>query len=301
MSQKRTRWVAVASVVTMLGVAIAATALARTRAGDAPPASDQAIPAALASPGPNDLAGSIDLDDPVDLDGMGESRDRVVSPATDPRRAVEGFLAAEKAGDLARSYQFLSASDRKQLASEQDWIAAHADLVPPVTDYEIDGPARDGVIPSTLRLESSLDEVIGLVPARAQMRWQVVEGPAGRWSIDLARSELEPQLPPDDDAVAATTAWVQSRQHCASNGEWEGGLVGFSGLADALCDRAGEVVVGRAQPLDGLDVEPFITTFGDDAVTWARVVPVERPASLRAVLAPLDDRWVVIGVLDTEL
>jgi hypothetical protein len=301
MSQKGTRWVAVAAVVTMLGVAITATALARTRAGDARPASNQAIPSALASPGPDDLAGSIDLNDPVDLEGMANTRTRVVSPASDPRGAVEGFLAAEQAGDLARSYQFLSATDREQIVSEQDWIAVHADLVPPITDYEIDGSASDTVIASTLRLESSLDEVIGLVPARALMSWRVVEGPSGRWSIDLARSELEPQLPSDEDAVAAATSWVQSRQGCASEGEWEGGLVGFPGLADALCDRTGEVVVGRAQPLGDLDVEPFVTAFGDGAVTWARVVPVERPASLRAVLAPVDDRWVVIGVLDTEL
>jgi hypothetical protein len=304
MSQKGTRWVAVAAIVTMLGVVGAATALGRTRAGNERPASDQAIPSALASPGPNDLAGSIDLDEPVDLEGTPEGDGKVVSPASDPRAAVEGFVAAEQAGDLARSYQFLSATDREQLPSEQDWVAAHADLFPPVTDYEIGeaGRASDAtVIESTLRLESSLDEVIGLVPARAVMRWRVVEGPAGRWSVDLAGSELEPQLPPDDDAVAATERWVQSRQRCAGEGEWEGGLVGFPGLADGLCNKAGEVVVGRPGPLGDLDVEQLVSTFGENAVTWARVVPVERPAALRAVLAPIADRWVVIAVLDREL
>jgi hypothetical protein len=300
MRHKGTRWVAAAAVVTVLGVAITATALARTRAATTD-ATAGTVPSALASPGPDDLAGSIDLNDPVDLEGMTESTDQVVSPAADPRGAVEGFLAAEKAGDLARSYQFLSATDREQIPSGQDWIAAHADLLPPITGYEIDDSANDTVIESALRLESDLDEVLGLTPARAMMRWQVVEGPSGRWSVDLAASELEPQLPADADAVAATASWVRSRQQCANDGEWEGGLVGFTGLADALCDRAGEAVVGDAQPLGDLDVEQFVTTFGDDAVTWARVVPVERPASLRAVLAPVDDRWVVIGVLDSAL
>ena len=42
---------------------------------------------------------------------------------------------------------------------------------------------------------------------------------------------------------------------------------------------------------------PLQTSFGADVVSWARVVPVESGSPLRAVVAPIDDRWTVVGVL----
>jgi hypothetical protein len=42
---------------------------------------------------------------------------------------------------------------------------------------------------------------------------------------------------------------------------------------------------------------PFVTAFGPETGSWARVVPVTAPVSLRAVVAPIGDEWVVVGVL----
>jgi hypothetical protein len=32
-------------------------------------------------------------------------------------------------------------------------------------------------------------------------------------------------------------------------------------------------------------------------MSWARVVEVQAPVAFRAVLAPVDDRWIVTGLL----
>jgi hypothetical protein len=51
------------------------------------------------------------------------------------------------------------------------------------------------------------------------------------------------------------------------------------------------------RPLAQVDAAPLQTSFGADVVTWARTVQVDGPVPLRAVLAPLDDAWTVVGVL----
>ena len=42
---------------------------------------------------------------------------------------------------------------------------------------------------------------------------------------------------------------------------------------------------------------PVVAAFGDQSSDWARVVTVSGSHPLRAVLAPLGDTWIVIGVL----
>jgi hypothetical protein len=42
---------------------------------------------------------------------------------------------------------------------------------------------------------------------------------------------------------------------------------------------------------------PLQNSFGADVVSWARTVTVEGAVPLRAVVAPVDDRWLVIGLL----
>jgi hypothetical protein len=51
------------------------------------------------------------------------------------------------------------------------------------------------------------------------------------------------------------------------------------------------------RPLAQADAPPLQTSFGADVVTWARTVQVDGPVPLRAVLAPVDDTWTVVGVL----
>jgi hypothetical protein len=67
-----------------------------------------------------------------------------------------------------------------------------------------------------------------------------------------------------------------------------------------LCGTEGDVVIGQPLQLDELDAEPFRNLFGADVTTWARVVPVSDPVPMRAVVAPVGNQWLVMGVLAPE-
>jgi hypothetical protein len=49
--------------------------------------------------------------------------------------------------------------------------------------------------------------------------------------------------------------------------------------------------------LSQLDAPPLQSSFGAEVVSWGRAVTVEGAVPLRAVVAPVDDRWLVVGVL----
>ena len=152
-------------------------------------------------------------------------------------------------------------------------------------------------VETDLRLEPVLDEVIGNVPARALGTWVAVRDGAG-WFVSLADSSLEPRWPSDDGAVAAASNWAAARQRCGDAHQNEHAtLVGSPSLADGLCGAMTAIDVGPAEPLDAIDATPVVAAFGDTATAWARVVSVRGAAAMRAVMAPLGDAWVVVGVL----
>lgn len=226
------------------------------------------------------------------------------SPAADPAGAVEGFLAAEVLDDLAASYAFLSPETQATFGgSPASWVAAHADVLPPITRFAVgevtttdDGTAT---VASTIGLEPSLDEVVGLVPAQADVVWTVVstsDGPA----IELEASSFTPRFIPDGRAPADVAAWVASRQACGRDGEWGGTLLGVEGPVRELCGAEGAVQVGAPAPLGELEAAAFTTAFGEDALLWAREVTVSGPVELRAVVAPVGSRWLVIGALPAD-
>ena len=209
--------------------------------------------------------------------------------------AVRGFLDAERAGDYAASFDFLSDADRALFGSAAGWVADHADYVPPVEAYEVESVSGDAVV-SVVDYTPGLDAVGGLVPGRARVTWTAVPGEA--WGVALDATVVEPQHPADTTAPDAVRAWAESRQACREPvGQWQGDLLGAPALADRLCDTEGSPAVGAPTTLGPAEGAPFSAAFGDEVSLWARVVPVDGPVPLRAVVAPLDDDWVVVGVL----
>lgn len=220
--------------------------------------------------------------------------------AASGRAAVEGFVAAEIAGDLPRAFAFLSTKDREEFGTAAGWEAAHADLLPQIKGFEpgaVEAGDNGFEFTGTLTLEPGLDEVVGLVPATADVTWVAVEDGSGRWGVDLGASTFAPMYPPEGAAVDAAVQWARMRQQCDHAAEYADGLVGTSGAVDRLCGATGAVDVGPPQPLDDLDASAFQAAFGDDVTTWARVVSVTAPVDLRVVLAPVGDDWLVIGAL----
>ncbi len=275
---KRTLAVVLAGVVGLtLGIGVT-VALTRSGDGDSsatPPASTvPSVPttAALAAPPPPG------------------------TPASSPRAAVEGFLAAEIDADLEASFGYLSAQARAGFGSPAAWTARHADLLAPVRAYQVEEVDETEVV-ALVTFEPGLDEVMGLVAERTRVTWATSES-EGSWGVDLESSTLEPLHPPDDSAPTAVASWAAAHQACEPEPRtWDGNLRGSPALAEQLCGTGGAVEVGPALPLGAVDAAPFLAAFGPEASAWARVVAVVAPVPLRAVVAPIGQEWLVIGVL----
>lgn len=282
-SRFRTAGLVLGGVALGVGIAVGASAFAQ---------GDEAVPGTFGRAAAPE--GSAPLLDPARLAAVQGERTRADSPAA----AVEGFLAAEVAGDHAASFGYLSDAVRVEYGSPAAWAADHPDVLPPVTDFSIEerGETSGSVITLT-RYRSSLDAVTGLVPARARTSWVTVQEEDG-WAVDVSATTQQALLPADTEARAAVQRWTEELQSCAVPEREVRELRARADLAVQLCDASGDLGAGDVTPLAQADAAPLQTSFGADVVSWARVVPVDGPVPLRAVVAPVDDRWTVIGVLD---
>lgn len=219
--------------------------------------------------------------------------------AGSPREAVERLLDAEKAGDFEASFALLADAVRVDYGSSAAWAADHPDAVPPVLGFEVlqesGGGGRATVVTLT-RYRSSLDPVAGLVPARAQTSWTTVEEDGG-WAVDVSATTQEILLPADDGALPAVQAWAEQLQRCPGGTADTQGLRGGASLAAQLCGSTGPVRAMSVEPLNQLDATSLQNSYGADVVGWARTVALDGPVPLRAVVAPVDDTWTVVGVL----
>jgi hypothetical protein len=223
------------------------------------------------------------------------------TPASTPVDAVQSFLAAEIRADYAESYGLLSAPDRAEVGSRSEWEAAHGQL-PIVTGVTLGVVTGDGTraeVEAEVTFEPALDETRGLVPARAHGVWVAVAEDGG-WRVAHSERRLLPQYPDGNGAVTAAETWAQVRTECRAGDEYDGGLLGATGPVMALCGAPGPVDAGAVSNLEpGVGVEPFLAAFGPEVLSWARVVPLAGPVPLAVVLAPVADRWVVVGALDS--
>jgi hypothetical protein len=224
-------------------------------------------------------------------------------PVETPQDAVAQFLSAEADGDLERSFTLLSAAAQELVgASTEAWVATHPDVLPPITGYEVGEASSEdgqGEVTALVEFEPNLDEITGLTPARARVTWSTV-AQDGSWRVSLDGSSMEPLYPPDDTAPDAVREWAQDHQGCPTappDTEWTTTPLGSPTLAKSLCGASGDVEVGEATELRPVETTEFQTAFGSDVNRWARVVPVTAPVEMRAVVAPLGEEWVVVGVL----
>lgn len=222
--------------------------------------------------------------------------------AVDAQTAVEGFLDAEVQRDYAGSYAMLSAADRQQVPNVAQWIAVHADVLPPILGYQVEQTTVDGdraEVVAIVQFEPDLNPVVGLAPGEAQITWTATAEDGGGWKVALGDSRIEPIYPPDEEAISAVASWVMARQGCQAGvpaGEHDGGLLGVPSAADDVCGNTADVTVELSTPLSAADAAPFVSAFGPEFELWSRVVEVESPA-LRVVVAPVGSEWLVIGVL----
>lgn len=243
--------------------------------------------------------------------------DAVGLPASSPTEAVEEFVAAEATRDHQRAFALLAATDRAAAGSAAGWRAAHKAMprlrgvtigtvstTPTAPGLAVVDGANAVTVDGTVAFEPQLDDVVGLVPAQADARWVVVPEDGG-WRVDWAESTFRGRYPARndhtvDDAVRrAVENWIVSRRACPSgpvSGEYAGGLLGSVGLAGRLCRTSGAVRTAAVLPLGDAQSATVVAAFGPEADLWARSVDVDAGVALRAVVAPLGDTWVVLGV-----
>ncbi len=139
-----------------------------------------------------------------------------------------------------------------------------------------------------------------MVEARAEGTWFTEQADDGTWRVDFTGSRLVPLYPDADAAVAAAEAWATATVAC----EDPGALLavdppyGSPILSERLCGATDDVAfgdLGRLPETGGSS--DLVAAFGPDVVGWARVVPITSPVELDVVLAPVNDAWVVVGVL----
>lgn len=215
--------------------------------------------------------------------------------AEDGEAAVRGFLDAEMAEDFELAFDFLSDANRSAFGTAAGYVAAHADLVPPITGYTVEDVAP-GTVVATVEYEPSLDIVVGLIPESARNTYVVTEGADG-FGVDLEASTSEASYPSDEGAPEAVRTWAEARQGCTEVAQWEGGLLGSPALAEPLCGAEGDIEIGGTEALGPNEGVPLSAAFGEEVGIWSRVVPVTSPVELRAVVAPLGQDWIVVGVL----
>ncbi|MGH3308044.1 MAG: hypothetical protein ACRDOX_10190, partial [Nocardioides sp.] len=172
-------------------------------------------------------------------------------------------------------------------------------IVTGVTLGVVTGDGTRAEVEAEVTFEPALDETRGLVPARAHGVWVAVAEDGG-WRVAHSERRLLPQYPDGNGAVTAAETWAQVRTECRAGDEYDGGLLGATGPVTALCGAPGPVDAGAVSNLEpGVGVEPFLAAFGPEVLSWARVVPLASPVPLAVVLAPVADRWVVVGALDS--
>lgn len=259
-------------------------------------------PVPVAADGGESLAGPAA---PALADAPPAPRDRAApGPGTDAEAAAAGFLTAEATRDLETAFTYLHPDEQAVFGSPAGYVSAHADLLGPVTGFTVDradpdpaDPTRATVV-ATVGFEPSLDLVVGLIPATATATIPVVEGEDG-WTVSLADTVFEPILPSDDRAAADAREYVVGAVACDLPPVGYGGaLIGRPQIVAELCGATGDATVAGIAPLDDpVRVQPFLSAFGPDVTSWARVAEVTSPVALRLVLAPYGDAWTVIGVL----
>jgi hypothetical protein len=230
---------------------------------------------------------------------------RVQEPvrAGSARAAVRRFLQAGAAGDLEVAYGLLDRAGHQRYPSLARFTRAQADRAA-VTAVRVGGERRVGdgraAVTVTLAHPPAIDPFTGLVPARTVEVWRAGRQD-GRWRVAAEPVSVRAELPGDDRAPEAVTAWVQRLLACDRQGaaglQAGAELYGPADLAELPCRERGRWTVAAPERFDAaVEPEAYVAAFGPEVGSWARLVPVQGPgARFSVVVGPLGDAWRVLG------
>jgi hypothetical protein len=236
----------------------------------------------------------------VDADAAPAARPVVAGSA---RAAVQRFLKAAAGQDHATAYGLLDRAGRKRYPSLARFTRAQADRAA-VTAVRVGRQRRAGAgvvdVTVTLTHPAAIDPFAGLVPGRTVEVWRASRQ-GGRWRVAADPRSVEADLPGDERAPDAVSAWVQRLLGCDRQGAsgLQAGpeLSGPASLAEAPCTERGRWTVAAPEGFDAaVEPEAYVAAFGPEVGSWARLVPVQGPRTrFSVVVGPLGDAWRVLG------
>jgi hypothetical protein len=287
--RRRGRGLGIVIAATCVVACIAALGLIRVRADTGPNRRGNAAELVL----PPVLAG-----DPTSFD-----TEESVPPAAaaTPVDAVRRFLDAEIADAFVLSFGRLSAADRAAFEAADVW-ADRLDQHPGYVSYAVISDEPDGRVVVEAQLSPLLSEVEGIVPAQARIVFATVAEDGG-YRLDSSATTMEARYPDRDAAELVARAWLVAALGCdaqaAAAQQYEGTLLGRFGVVPSLCGATGVPVISEIGDIALVaDASPLFAAFGENVGDWTAVVRfagLTGQPSLSVALAPLGDRWVVIG------
>jgi len=219
------------------------------------------------------------------------------------RAAVRRFLRAGAAGNHAVAYGLLDRAGRRRYPTLARFIRTQADRAA-VTAVRVGRQRQAGAgvveVTATLSHPAAIDPFAGLVPARTVERWRASRQD-DRWRVAADPVSVRAELPDDDRAPEAVSAWVQRLLGCDTQGaaglQAGAELYGPADLAALPCRERGRWTVAAPEGFDAaVEPEPYVAAFGPEVGAWARLVPVQGPGTrFSVVVGPLGDGWRVLG------
>jgi hypothetical protein len=219
------------------------------------------------------------------------------------RAAVQRFLQAGADGDFGVAYGLLDQAGRKRYPTLARFTRAQADRAV-ATAVRVGRERRAGEdradVTVTLSHPAAIDPFAGLVPARTVEVWRASRQD-GRWRVAAGPVSVRADLPADDRAPEAVTAWVERLLGCDRQGaaglQAGAELYGPADLAGLPCQERGRWTVAAPESFEAaVEPEAYVAAFGPEVGSWARLVPVQGPRSrFSVVVAPLGDTWRVLG------
>jgi hypothetical protein len=223
--------------------------------------------------------------------------------ASSARAAVGRFLRAGAGGDLEVAYGLLDRAGHRRYPSLARFTRAQADRAA-VTGVRVGAGRRvgDGRAEVTVALAHppAIDPFAGLVPGRTVEVWRASRQ-GGRWRVAADPVSVRAELPGDGRAPEAVTAWVGRLLGCDRRGAaaLQAGpeLYGPADLAELPCRTRGRWTVAAPEGFDAaVEPEAYVSAFGPEVGSWARLVPVQGPGTrFSVVVGPLGDAWRVLG------
>lgn len=216
-------------------------------------------------------------------------------PAASAVAAVDAYSNAESTGDFATSWSLLSSDDRDEIGSFEAWRQQHS-VSPRFTGSQLvsSGP---GPVVTEATFEPRVDEAVGVIAGSARITWATTEENGG-FTIDRSATRSDAHYPSDERAPLDANAWLTAVRSKTVPTGYRGTLIGLPSLRADLAKAKGPFRPTRTMELADWTTPVLVTNaFGPAASTWARIVRFEGPTDFDAVMAPLGERWVVVGLV----